>query len=50
MKIKEKNKLRVKKFLLEVPEDIWEKWKTRIPRAISINKALIGLLKVESEK
>ena len=40
----------VKKFLLEVPTDIWEKWKNKIPRSISINKALIDLLKIEAEK
>ena len=39
-----------KKFLLEIPEEIWEKWKEKIPRAISLNKALIELLKKEGEK
>ncbi|MBS3083712.1 hypothetical protein J4423_02825 [Candidatus Pacearchaeota archaeon] len=47
---KSKIKREVKTFLLEVPTDIWEKWKDKIPRSISINKALIDLLKVESEK
>ena len=48
----DKSKVRrdVKKFLLEIPTDIWEKWKDNIPRSISINKALIALLKAESEK
>ncbi|MEK6925024.1 MAG: hypothetical protein AABW71_02175 [Nanoarchaeota archaeon] len=40
----------VKKFLLEIPAEIWEKWKDRIPRSISINKALIELLHKESVK
>ncbi|MEK6894554.1 MAG: hypothetical protein AABX10_03755 [Nanoarchaeota archaeon] len=40
----------VKKFLLEIPAEIWEKWKDRIPRSISINKALIELLRKESVK
>ncbi len=40
----------VKKFLLEVPTEIWEEWKDKVPRSISINKALINLLKTEIEK
>lgn len=40
----------VKKFLLEVPSDLWEKWKDSVPRSISINKALIELLRKESIK
>jgi hypothetical protein len=40
----------VKKFLLEVPEDIWENWKNKVPRSISLNKALIELLKKEGDK
>lgn len=40
----------VKKFLLEVPSEVWEKWKDRVPRSISINKALIELLRKESLK
>lgn len=40
----------VKKFLLEVPAEIWEKWKDKVPRSISINKALIELLDKESKK
>lgn len=47
---KNKQNKGVKKFLLEIPEEIWAKWKDKIPRSISINKALIELLKVESEK
>jgi len=43
-------KEKVKKFLLEVPEKVWEKWKNTIPRSISLNKALIELLKKEGEK
>ena len=39
-----------KKFLLEIPEDIWEKWKNKVPRSISLNKALIELLKKEGKK
>ena len=41
--VKKEDKL--KKFLLEIPEKIWEKWKDTIPRSISLNKALIELLK-----
>ena len=40
----------LKKFLLEIPKEIWEKWKDTIPRSISLNKALIELLKKEGEK
>jgi len=39
----------VKKFLLEVPEEIWEKWKNTIPRSISLNKALVELLRKEGK-
>jgi hypothetical protein len=41
---------KLKKFLLEVPEEVWEKWKETIPRAISLNKALIELLTKEGNK
>ena len=34
----------IKKFLLEVPEGVWEKWKDTVPRSISLNKSLIELL------
>lgn len=44
-----KNK-NVKKFLLEIPADIWEKWKDTIPRSISINNALIELLRKGGQK
>ncbi len=44
-----KNKA-VKKFLLEIPAEIWDKWKDTVPRSISINKALIDLLRKEAEK
>ena len=40
----------VKKFLLEIPEEIWNKWKDIIPRSISLNKALIELLEKEGGK
>ena len=50
MKGKNKQKKDYKTFLLEVPSIIWEKWKDTIPRSISINNALINLLKMESEK
>ncbi len=45
--MKEQN---IKKFLLEVPEEIWTKWKETIPRSISLNNALIFLLKKEGKK
>ncbi|MBU0894419.1 MAG: hypothetical protein KKF48_05035 [Nanoarchaeota archaeon] len=41
---------KTKKFLVEVPEETWEKWKNTVPRSISLNKALIELLKKEGEK
>lgn len=44
-----KNK-NIKTFLLEIPAEIWEKWKDKIPRSISINNALIDLLRKESGK
>ncbi len=40
---------KLKKFLLEIPEEIWSKWKDKVPRSISLNKALIELLKKEGE-
>jgi len=45
-----KKEQKLKKFLLEIPEEIWEKWKDTVPRSISLNKALIVLLKAESKK
>ena len=41
---------KLKKFLLEVPEEIWEKWKNTVPRSISLNKALIELIKKMGDK
>ena len=41
---------KVKTFLLEIPEEIWNKWKNTVPRNLSLNKALIKLLKKEGEK
>ena len=40
-----KSSVKSKKFLLEIPEEIWEKWKNTVPRSLSLNKALIELLK-----
>lgn len=40
----------VKTFLLEIPKEIWEKWKDTVPRSISLNKALIELLEKEGNK
>ena len=45
-----KKEEKLKKFLLEIPEEIWNKWKDTVPRSISLNKALIELLKKEGEK
>lgn len=42
-------KEKLKKFLLEIPEDTWNKWKDTVPRSLSLNKALIELLKKEGE-
>jgi len=44
---KEKN---IKKFLIESPEETWEKWKETVPRSISLNAALIKLLEKEAKK
>lgn len=48
MSIKKEEK--IKTFLMEIPEEIWSKWKDTVPRSISLNKALIELLKKEGEK
>ena len=45
-----KKEEKLKKFLLEIPEEIWNKWKDTVPRSISLNKSLIELLKKEGEK
>ena len=45
-----KKEAKLKKFLLEIPEEIWNNWKDTIPRSISLNKALIELLKKEGRK
>lgn len=47
---KSKKDEKIKTFLLEIPEDTWEKWKDKIPRSISLNKALIALLEKEGKK
>jgi len=44
-----KNK-KIKTFLLEIPEEIWNNWKDTVPRSISLNNALIELLKKEGKK
>jgi len=43
-------KEKLKTFLLEIPEEIWNKWKDTIPRSISLNKALIKLLDEKGRK
>jgi len=48
--MEKKKEGKLKKFLLEIPEEIWAKWKDTIPRSISLNKALIELLKKEGEE
>ena len=48
MAVKQQEK--TKKFLLEIPESIWNRWKNTVPRSISLNKSLIELLKKEGEK
>jgi hypothetical protein len=45
-----KKEEKVKKFMLEIPEGIWNKWKDKVPRSISLNKALIELLKKVGEE
>jgi hypothetical protein len=49
-KKEEVKKGKSKTFLLEIPEEIWERWKDTVPRSISLNKALIELLNKEGEK
>ena len=44
-----KKEAKLKKFLLEIPEDIWNNWKNTVPRSISLNKSLIELLKKQGE-
>ncbi|MEI6731102.1 MAG: hypothetical protein WCK90_00325 [archaeon] len=45
-----KSDAKLKKFLLEIPEEVWTKWKETVPRSLSLNKALIELLKKEGDK
>ncbi len=45
-----KKEEKVKKFLLKVPEEIWNKWKDTVPRSLSLNKALIELLEKEGKE
>jgi hypothetical protein len=45
-----KKEIKLKKFLLEIPEEIWNKWKDTVPRSISLNKSLIELLKKVGEE
>jgi len=46
----DKKEAKFKKFLLKIPEEIWNKWKNRVPRSISLNNALIILLEKEGDK
>jgi len=48
--MEKKKEEKLKKFLLEIPEEIWNKWKDTVPRSISLNKALIKLLDEEGKK
>jgi len=48
--MKNKKGMKVKTFLLEIPEEIWNKWKDTVPRSISLNEGLIKLLKKEGGK
>jgi hypothetical protein len=48
--MEKKKEGKLKTFLLEIPEEIWNNWKDKVPRSISLNKALIELLKKEGEK
>jgi len=45
-----KKDAKTKKFLLEIPEEIWNNWKDTVPRSISLNNSLIELLKREGKK
>ena len=45
-----KKELKLKTFLLEIPEEIWNKWKDTVPRSVSLNKSLISLLEKEGNK
>ena len=45
MKKEEKHKT----FLLDIPEEVWNKWKNKVPRSISLNKALVELLEKEGK-
>jgi hypothetical protein len=45
-----KKEEKTKKFLLEIPEEIWNNWKDTVPRSISLNNSLIELLKREGKK
>lgn len=40
---------KLKKFLLEIPEEIWNDWKDTVPRSLSLNKALVELLAKEGK-
>jgi hypothetical protein len=41
---------KLNKFLFEIPEGIWNKWKGTVSSYISLNKAMIELLKKERNK
>ena len=44
-----KKEAKNKTFLLNIPEEIWNKWKNKVPRSISLNKALVELLEREGK-
>jgi len=41
---------KTKKFLIEVPEAIWNNWKDTVPRSKSLHQALVELITRESKK
>jgi hypothetical protein len=45
-----KLQMKIKTFLLETPEDIWNSWKDTVPRSKSLKQALVELLEKEAKR
>lgn len=40
---------KIKPITLEIDKELWEKFKVKIPRTISLNQAIVDLIKKEVE-
>ena len=41
---------KIKPITLEIEKELWDKFKTKVPRTITLNEAIINLIKKEISK